>query len=50
MVTKNEFLDFLQKFSDLDKDIFHSGTLDEFIKLADEQDELVNNFLKKFDK
>lgn len=50
MVTKREFLEFLQKFNDLNKDIFHANTLDEFEKFADIQDELVENFLKKFDK
>ena len=50
MVTKKEFLEFLQKFNDLNKDIFHAKTLEEFEKFADIQDELVENFTKKFDK
>ena len=50
MITKKEFLEFLQKFNDLNKDIFHAPTLEEFEKFADKQDELVDNFLKKFDK
>ena len=50
MVTKKEFLEFLVEFNKLNKDIFRAKTLEEFEKFADIQDELVENFTKKFDK